>query len=644
VSGGDRQFVVTVRRPDTLAEDRTVEDPGWSHAKYRPDGEQLAVIIDSAVDRVQLLDPATFRPDAVQLGGMPTSISAHAAYSADGRYLAASFQPNMHMGNGSNPVLVWDLSTREAPIFEVDAAGRWLPGVALSPDGSRLYVWETNDEGEGGALTAYDVADGEITAQTDTVGRPDGGCCPAGPGDLAVSPDGRTIALAQVDGVLLYHAETLWRVGRQPAPRPGGVEFSHDGELLAAGGSDGVIVWDVSSGEQLLAVGGGSPAFSADDATLYTTSELGLAEWDLAGDRRSVEVINEPGGEPFVGRPARVRAAVEPPGARLVPDTPAPDGEAVAYQPVPASEPIRILDTARHELIETPPPATHPTGLAWKPPDFDTLAVADGARGTVQLIDRHSGDVVAERRLSDYSPTAIAFTADGDRLLVGGLAGTLVVLDGDSLRPVGSLIDLGSRILGIYPSADGRRAAVLLVGDGDLVEPRGYAVVDLNDGVIDEEGSLGFGHAAGAISPDGTRLAVVSGSGEVGIRQLDGPGWVRPPLAGEVGMVRTVSYAPDGAMFVVADTSGRVQLWDATTGTLRARLLLRRPGVSASAVFLPDGHTVSIATADGAVYEWDTRVERAIEVACAAAGRNMTQTEWREAFPERPYRETCPAD
>ena len=65
--------------------------------------------------------------------------------------------------------------------------------------------------------------------------------------------------------------------------------------------------------------------------------------------------------------------------------------------------------------------------------------------------------------------------------------------------------------------------------------------------------------------------------------------------------------------------------------------------MSASAVFHPDGHTVVIATADGAVFRWDTRVERPSSAACAAAGRNMTPTEWREAFPDRPYRETCPA-
>ena len=163
----EEEKVVSVRRPDTLAEIRThTQRPGeggWSDvAGYRPDGTQLAVTYwnwhaTSRPDMVQLLDPADLKPHAVQLGGIPPSSNAYAAYSADGRYLAASFQPGI--GGGPNSVLVWDLSAPEAPIFQLDAAGQFAPGVALSPDGRRLYVWENNEVG-GGALTAYSVAGG----------------------------------------------------------------------------------------------------------------------------------------------------------------------------------------------------------------------------------------------------------------------------------------------------------------------------------------------------------------------------------------------------------------------------------------------------------------------------------------------------
>ena len=57
-----------------------------------------------------------------------------------------------------------------------------------------------------------------------------------------------------------------------------------------------------------------------------------------------------------------------------------------------------------------------------------------------------------------------------------------------------------------------------------------------------------------------------------------------------------------------------------------------------------EGHTILIPSRGGAVYTMDTRTEHWIEAACEIAGRNLTQAEWTNAFGDRPYRETCPAD
>ena len=38
----------------------------------------------------------------------------------------------------------------------------------------------------------------------------------------------------------------------------------------------------------------------------------------------------------------------------------------------------------------------------------------------------------------------------------------------------------------------------------------------------------------------------------------------------------------------------------------------------------------------------DTRPEHWMEVACTIAGRNLTESEWSDAFDDRPYDETCP--
>ena len=46
----------------------------------------------------------------------------------------------------------------------------------------------------------------------------------------------------------------------------------------------------------------------------------------------------------------------------------------------------------------------------------------------------------------------------------------------------------------------------------------------------------------------------------------------------------------------------------------------------------------------GQVYAWDTSLEHAVDVACRAAGRDLTRDEWAQAFPDRPYRAVCPQE
>ena len=66
------------------------------------------------------------------------------------------------------------------------------------------------------------------------------------------------------------------------------------------------------------------------------------------------------------------------------------------------------------------------------------------------------------------------------------------------------------------------------------------------------------------------------------------------------------------------------------------------PDVHVSAVYAPGGDEVVIVVSnDGDVYEWNLGVEKWIDAASAIAGRNLDELEWREAFPDRPYRETC---
>ena len=92
---------------------------------------------------------------------------------------------------------------------------------------------------------------------------------------------------------------------------------------------------------------------------------------------------------------------------------------------------------------------------------------------------------------------------------------------------------------------------------------------------------------------------------------------------------------------VTGAANGIASLWDGRTGQLLASITADtsepvRPTI------LDDGHTAMLTARDGAVYTWDTLPESWVAAACAIAGRNLTEEEWRDAFGDRAYRPSCP--
>ncbi len=189
-------------------------------------------------------------------------------------------------------------------------------------------------------------------------------------------------------------------------------------------------------------------------------------------------------------------------------------------------------------------------------------------------------------------------------------------------------------MLKLYASPDNRTAIVLSTDR--------FWLVDLDNGRVLSEGDA-VEPLSGAFSPDGRRFAVASSSGDVRLLDVETGEWAGPPRVGHDGPILSVDYAPDGATFATGGLDNEIVIWDARTG---APLTTAHPGRPADGemypTFLADGHTVQIASSGGAVYTMDTRPEQWIEFACAIAGRNLTEDEWRDAFDDRPYRETCP--
>ncbi|HID22910.1 MAG TPA: hypothetical protein EYP14_10995 [Planctomycetaceae bacterium] len=103
---------------------------------------------------------------------------------------------------------------------------------------------------------------------------------------LATSPWAPLVAVAGHKQILLYHTGTLKRLGVLPFPEgtPHVLRFSRNGSLLLAGGGRGgasgrTVVWDVTTGKRLFAVGDELDAvlaadISADQALIALGSPL----------------------------------------------------------------------------------------------------------------------------------------------------------------------------------------------------------------------------------------------------------------------------------------------------------------------------------------------------------------------------------
>jgi WD40 repeat protein len=116
-----------------------------------------------------------------------------------------------------------------------------------------------------------------------------------------------------------------------------------------------------------------------------------------------------------------------------------------------------------------------------------------------------------------------------------------------------------------------------------------------------------------------------------------------PALTGLNGFAGTVDMSRDGSTVVGADESGDVLLWDVATGTIIGDPL---PGPGPddnwlAAYFTPDGGHLVVVSETGSGWVWDVDPSTWLARACEVAGRSLTQQEWQEFLPDRPYHATC---
>jgi WD40 repeat protein/tRNA A-37 threonylcarbamoyl transferase component Bud32 len=577
---------------------------------YSPDGKTIAF---GGSSDLTLIDARTRK--TVEQAALNGDV-ARMAFTGDGSKLVVLTVPPFTIGPVT--ISIRDATTLDAvgPTIEPGVSPTSIsssgapPNFALTPDGREVVT--ASDQGE---LAWWDLRSGRKT-RAHRIGR--------GYHALALSPDGRSVAVGIETGIQVVDAQTgeTETASADVAERPISLVFSPDAKTVVSTNDDGSLtLWDAHSAaprERLRGHMASQAVFSRDGKTLYTVSGDGTAiAWDLTEGRR----LRRPFG--FTSDRASDAMSDEHPGRF------SPDGRLIAVGL--ADRGIALLDAGTltpsgSELRRT---GGEVKALAFSP-DGATLAAVDG-RGTTTVWDVSSRSLRYEPFFAGLN-ARVAFSPDGKTLATSGDGGGVTSWDvrtGERSGKIGGF----STSRDVAFSANGERVAFAEDASGfsraqvwDVAKHSRLAEVSGG-----EEGDA----LAVALSPDGRMVAFGGYGRAVRISDVRTGKLLRALDAGNaVGL----EFTRDGRTLAVFGRGA--SLWDVATG-IQVGPTLSAENRSTVMDLSSDGRRLLMTSADGHGAVWDVDPKSWARRACALARRTLTREEWDRFLPGRRYDPSC---
>lgn len=560
---GATELALTAEEREFLSASRAREDRRTLRRKRR----RLGIVAGSVAATVVALTLSTFALIQRNEATRERRAAQRQATVADARRLATQALAENRLDRSlllalaavrlddsveSRRALLGSLVRSPEAIGVMRGPGEFLQSIAVSPDGRTIAVGSST-----GQVAFFDADTrrrmGEPIAVEGEIERT--------PGSLAFAPDGRVLAVAaQGRGEAASNLELLDVAGRTterrielpPGVGPEAVAFSWDGRTLAAATHEfpeGVSPFGPPPRKAVL-------LFDAASGALV--DEIPLSRRDLQG--------------PTLG------LAFSPDNAQLVTST--DRGTTVVWE-ISVGEPTRTFDGGG------------PMGMS----NEGTRVAIGREDGSVTLLDLQTG---RPRELigGHSSPiTSVAFGSDGASVVSTSDDGTAGVWDLMSEKapwapPGGPDMALRGHARGVSDAAfapDGR--TLYTAGDDGLViewDLGGHRRLGrrIDRGVGTPEYSQIF-----ALSPRGDLLAVPRADGTIVLTDLSTTEAIVELHPVEEGPVYGLAFSPDGRTIASTGDSSIVHLWDVETGSAIGELRLRpRPeGGGWWTTFSPDG-------------------------------------------------------
>jgi WD40 repeat protein/serine/threonine protein kinase len=511
------------------------------------------------------------------------------AFSPDGKWLASGSDDGpTHSGE----LKLWDAATGRE-IWSRKEQGMRVRALAFHPDGQHL---------------AYSIPGVVIVLNVPTAqerltlpGAKQGGR------GVAFSPDGRLLASTSGDGPGSGEVTVWdWQAGQQRLTLRGHtrelfcVAFSPDGRRLVTGGVDQMIkLWDAATGQEALTLRGPeglvrSVAFSPEDGHRLVSAgqDLAVRVWDASpwqsGDR-GLEFRTRRGHRAGV-----LSVAFHPQGGLLASGS--AEGTVKLWDTETWTEQLSLpgsTDIYRNALAFSPDGkwlATASPGKTVKVWDINLIRGGRGKR-LVHNLEGHTGGILS-----------VTFSLDSKLLASGGydFDGTMRIWDMATGQETKQLRDNIWSITSVAFSRDGQ---YLVVGSMDTTvrvwDVATAQVIRLEPRHTGQVMSVAF-------SRDGSLLASASGDRTVRLweKGVDAGIWkLRKLLSDPTGGVECVAFSPGKELRLAwGGMGGTVKVWDERTD--QTHVLLGHTNWVESVAFSPDGNSIASGSWDGTVKIW----------------------------------------